>query len=92
MGIILLFNWGEAYALFLRKFTLINKAISRIQVSEVFEDSSWNSSIINEIFIPYVCIFKQSRKPVMKGSWVESIEDARNEYKNLLEEGMGKNL
>ena len=76
----------------MEKFTLINKAISRIQVFEVFEDSSWNFSIINKIFISYVCIFKQSRKQVMRGSWVEYIEDARNEYKNLLEEEMGKNL
>ena len=29
-------------------------------------------------------------KPVMKGSRVDSIEKARNEYKKLLEEGWGK--
>jgi len=31
-------------------------------------------------------VFKRSSKPVMKGSRVESIEEARNEYKKLLEE------
>ena len=41
MGIIPLFDWGEANALFfMEKFTLINKARSRIKVFEPFEDSS----------------------------------------------------
>jgi len=36
-----------------------------------------------------VCLSDQS-KPVMKGSRVESIEEARKEYKILLEEGWEK--
>ena len=40
--------------------------------------------------ISYGCVFKRSSKPVMKGSRVESIEEARNEYKKLLEEGWVK--
>ena len=43
--------------------------------------------MINAILISYGCVFKRSSKPVMKGSRVESIEEARNEYKKLLEEG-----
>jgi len=43
--------------------------------------------MINTILISYVCVFKRSCKQVMKGSSVESIEEARNEYKKLLEEG-----
>ena len=74
----------------MEKFTLINKAKSRIKVFEPFDDSSKNPSIINAILISYGCVFKRSSKPVMKGSRVESIEEARNEYKNLLEEGWGK--
>ena len=74
----------------MEKFTLINKARSRIKVFESFEDSSKNSSIINAILISYGCVFKRSSKPVMKGSRVESIEEAKNEYKKLLEEGWGK--
>ena len=35
-------------------------------------------------------VFKRSSKPAMKGSRVESIEEARNEYKKLLEEGWEK--
>ena len=72
------------------KFTLINKARSRIKVFEPFEDSSKNSSIFNAILISYGCVFKRSSKPVMKGFRVESIEEARNEYKKLLEEGWEK--
>ena len=48
--------------------------------------------MINAILISYGCVFKRSSKLVMKGSRVESIEEARNEYKKLLEEGWEKNL
>ncbi len=71
-------------------FTLINKARSRIKVFGAFDDSSKNSSMINAILISYVCVFKRSSKPVMKVSRVESIEEAKNEYKKLLEEGWKK--
>ena len=74
----------------MEKFTLINKARSRIKVFEPFEDSSKNSSMINVILISYGCVFKRSSKPVMKGSRVESIEEAREEHKKLLEEGWKK--
>ena len=74
----------------MEKFTLINKARSRIKVFETFEDSSKNSSMINAILISYGCVFKRSNKPVMQGSKVKSIEEARNEYKKLLEEGWKK--
>ena len=74
----------------MEKFTLINKAKSRIKIFESFVDSSKNSSMINAIIIFYGCVFKKSSKPVMKGSGVEPIEEARNEYKKLLEEGWGK--
>ena len=74
----------------MEKFTLINKARSRIKIFEPFEDSSNKSSMINAILISYGCVFKRSSKPVMKGSRVESIEEARKEYKKLLEEGWGK--
>ena len=71
----------------MEKFTLINNARSRINVFEPFDDSSKNPSMINAILISYGCVFKRSSKPVMKGSRVESIEEARKEYKKLLEEG-----
>ena len=91
MGIIPLFDWGEANApFFMEKFILINKARQRIKVFEPFDDSSKNPSRINAILISYGCLLKRSSKPIMKGSRVESIEEARKEYKKLLEEGWGK--
>ena len=61
-----------------------------IKVFESFDDSSKNSSMINAILISYGCVFKRSSRRVMKGSRVESIEEARDEYKKLLEEGWEK--
>ena len=74
----------------MEKFTSMNKARSRIKVFEPFDDSSKNPSMINAILISYGCVLKRSSKPVMKGSRVESIEEARNAYKKLLEEGWVK--
>ena len=75
----------------MEKFTLINKARSRIKVFKPFDDScSKKPSIINAILISYGCIYKRSIKPVMKGSRVESIEEARKEYKKLLDKGWKK--
>ena len=74
----------------MEKFTLINKPKSKVKVFELFDDSSKNPSMINAILISYGCVFKRSSKPVMKGSRVESIEEARKEYKKLLEEGWKK--
>ena len=71
----------------MEKFTLINKARSRVKVFEPFEDSSKTPSTMDAILISYGCVLKRSSKPVMKGSRVESIEKARKEYKKLLEEG-----
>ena len=74
----------------MEKFILINKAKSMIKLFEPFEDSSKNPSMINAILISYGCVLKRSSKPVMKGSRVESVEEARKEYKKLLEEGWEK--
>ena len=74
----------------MKKFTLINKDRSRIKVFETFEDASTPSQSIDAMMISYGCVYKRSSKPVMKGSRVETIEDARKEYKQLLEEGWKK--
>ena len=74
----------------MEKFTLINKDRSRIKVFEPFEDITKPSPSIDAIMISYGCVYKRSSKPGMKGSRVESIEDARKEYKELLEEGWKK--
>ena len=72
------------------KFTLINKDRSRIKVFEPFEDITKPSPSLDAMMISYGCVYKRSSKPVMKGSRVESIENARKEYKELLEEGWKK--
>ena len=74
----------------MKKFTLINKERSRIKVFEPFEDVSKLSPSIDAIMISYGCVYKRSSKPVMKGSRVETIENARKEYKALLEQGWKK--
>ena len=74
----------------MKKFTLINKEKSRIKVFESFEDISKPSLSINAMMISYGCVYKRSSKPVMKGSRVETIENARKEYKELLEQGWKK--
>ena len=71
----------------MEKFTLINRDRSRIKVFEPFEDVSKPSPCLDAMMVSYGCVYKRSSKPVMKGSRVESIEDARKEYKKLLEEG-----
>ena len=65
----------------MEKFTLINQARSRIKVFEPFDDSSKTPAMINAILISYGCVLKRSSKRIMKGSRVESVEEARNEYK-----------
>ena len=74
----------------MKKFTLINKERSRIKVFEPFEDCTNPSLSINAMMISYGCVYKRSSKPVMKGSRVETIENARKEYKELLEQGWKK--
>ena len=74
----------------IEKFTLISKDRSRIKVFEPFEETSKTSLSIDAMMISYGCLYKRSSKPVMKGSRVETIENARKEYKQLIEEGWKK--
>ena len=74
----------------IEKFILISKDRSRIKVFEPFEEISKTSPSIDAMMISYGFVYKRSSKPVMKGSRVETIENARKEYKQLLEEGWKK--
>ena len=74
----------------IEKFTLISKDRSRIKVFEPFEEISKTSLSIDAMMSSYGCLYKRSSKPVMKGSRVETIENARKEYKQLIEEGWKK--
>tara|TARA_B100001248_G_scaffold175873_1_gene133511 strand:- start:167 stop:415 length:249 start_codon:yes stop_codon:yes gene_type:complete len=74
----------------MEKFTLINKDRSRIKVFEPFEDLSKAGPSIDAMMVSYGCVYKSSSKPAMKGSRVETVESAREEYKKLLAEGWKK--
>ena len=74
----------------MEKFTLINKNRLRIKVFKPFEYVSKTSSSLDAIMISYGFVYKRSSKPVMKGSRVETIENATKEYKQLLKEGWKK--
>ena len=76
----------------MEKFTLINKDRSRIKVFEPFEDVSKPSPSINAMMISYGCVYKRSSKPVMKGSSVETIESARDQYKKITSWGLEENF
>ena len=69
-------------------FTLINKNRDRIKVFRPFKSTLKQAQEMMEI--EYGCIYKRSSKTVMKGSRVETIGQARKEYKELLEEGWRK--
>ena len=74
----------------MKKFTLINKERSRIKVFEPFEDVSKLSLSIDAMMISYGCVYKRSSKPVLKGSRVETTENARKEYRELLDQDWEK--
>ena len=74
----------------MERFILINNERNRIKVFEPFDDVSKPSHSIDAMMISYGCVYKRSSKPVMKGSRVETIEAARKEYKELLEDGWKK--
>ena len=74
----------------MEKFNLINEDRSRIKVFEPFEDLSKPNSSVDAIMVSYGFVYKRSSKPVMRGSRVETIESAREEYKKLLAEGWKK--
>ena len=69
-------------------FTLVNKLKNRIKVFKPFQSTLKQAQEMMEI--EYGCVYKRSNKPVMKGSRVETIEQARSEYKELLKEGWMK--
>ena len=68
----------------IERFTLINKDRSRIKVFEPFDDIFKPSPSIDAIMISYGCVFKKSSKPIMEGSKVETIENARKNINSYL--------
>ena len=72
----------------MEKFTLINKQRNRIKIFKKFKSTLPQAEEIMEI--EYACVYKRSSKPIIKGSRIETLEKAREEYKELLEEGWRK--
>ena len=70
----------------MEEFTLINFQRSRIKIFKAFAGIFNPSSSINAMEICYGCVYKRSTKPVIKGSRVEYIEDAKKEYSKFLED------
>ena len=61
----------------MEKFTLIRKDRIRIKVFEPFQDLSKARPTINAMMVFYGCVYKRSSKPVIQGSRVKTIENAR---------------
>ncbi len=72
----------------MEQFTLINKQRNRIKIFKKFKSTLPQAEDVIEI--EYACIYKRSSKPVIKGSRIETLEKAREEYKELLAEGWRK--
>ena len=70
------------------EYFLINKQRTRVKRFRKFENISNQENDFIEI--EYGCVYKRSSKPVYKGSRIESIENARKEYEELLKEGWKK--
>ena len=67
----------------MEKFTLINKARSRIRVFEPFEDSSKNSSMINAILISYGCVFSDQVSQLSKALGLNLSKRQEKNIKNF---------
>ena len=72
----------------MEQFTLINKQRNRIKIFKKFKSTLQQAEEVIEI--KYACVYKLSSKPVVKGSRIETLEKAREEYKELLAEGWKK--
>jgi len=70
------------------QFTLINKQKNRIKIFKKFKSALPQAQEVMEI--EYACVYKRISKPVIKGSRIETLAKARDEYKELLAEGWKK--
>ena len=63
----------------MEQFTLINNQRNRIKIFKKFKITLPQAEEVMEI--AYACVYKRSSKPVIKGSRIETLEKARDEYK-----------
>ena len=75
----------------MEKFTLINKAKSRIKVFEPFENSSKNSPMINAILISYVVFLSDQVSKIWKALGL-NLSNKRETDIETIRVSMGKNL
>ena len=61
---------------------------NRMKIFKKFNSALLQAEEVMEI--EYACVYKRSSKPVIKGSRIETLEKAREEYKELLAEGWRK--
>ena len=66
----------------MEKFTLINKARSRIKVFEPFDDSSKNSSMSNAILISYGCFLSDQLSQLWKALGLNLSKKREKNIKN----------
>ena len=66
----------------MEQFTIINKQRNRIKIFKKFKSTLLQAEEIMEI--KYAFFYKRSSKTVIKGSRIETLEKAREEYKELL--------
>ena len=71
-------------------FTLVNKLKNRIKVFKPFQSTLKQAQEMMEI--EYGCVYKRSSKPVMKGSRVETIEQARKGYERAARRRLEENF
>ena len=72
----------------MEQFTLINRQRNRTKIFKKFKSALPQAEEVMEI--EYACVYKRSSKPVIKGSRIETLEKAREEYTELLAEGWRK--
>ena len=70
----------------MENFTFINTGRNRIKVFELIQDVSKTNPSNDAMIISYWCVYKRSSKPVIKGSRVGTIENARKEFKKQIEQ------
>ena len=72
----------------MEQFTFINKQRNSIKIFKKFKSTLPQAKEVMEI--EYACVYKRSNKPVIKGSRIETLEKAREEYNELLADGWKK--
>ena len=68
----------------MEQFTLINKQRNRIKIFKKFNSALAQAEEVTEI--EYACVYKRSGKFVIKGSRIETLEKAREKYKEFIAE------